>query len=170
MPEAYLGLGSNLGDREGYLQEAVRLLTARGARVNRLSPLYETEPWGVTDQPRFLNACCQIITGWGPLALLGLLKRIEQELGRVPTIRYGPRVLDLDILFYDDRQIATPRLEIPHPGVVERATVLVPLADIAPHLHHPTTGRTVREHLRDLGPTSDVAPYPPGLPPKLGPS
>jgi 2-amino-4-hydroxy-6-hydroxymethyldihydropteridine diphosphokinase len=164
VPEAYLGLGSNLGDREGYLREAVRLLTARGARVNHLSPLYETEPWGVTDQPRFLNACCQIITGWGPLALLGLLKRIEWELGRVPSIRYGPRILDLDILFYDDRQIVTPHLEIPHPGAIERATVLVPLADIAPHLRHPTTGRTVLEHLRDLGPTPDVAPFPPGLP------
>ncbi|MBN1399458.1 MAG: 2-amino-4-hydroxy-6-hydroxymethyldihydropteridine diphosphokinase [Anaerolineae bacterium] len=159
-----MGLGSNLGDREGQLRAAMRTLSARGAYVSQQSSLYETEPWGLIDQPRFLNACCQIITGFGPLHLLGLLKRIEQEMGRVPTVRYGPRTLDLDILFYADRQIMTSGLQIPHPGVLERATVLVPLADIAPHFRHPATGRTVLEHLHDLGPTPGVAPFPPGLP------
>ncbi len=164
MARAYIGLGANLGDRRAQIETALSAMEVRGIRLIAVSPLYETEPWGLTDQPRFLNAACAVETDLSPHALLDALQAIEQDMGRVRTVRYGPRPIDLDVLTYADLRIDTERLTIPHPGMLERATVLVPLADIAPGLVHPTTGRTIREHLADLGPTPDVAPYPPGLP------
>lgn len=164
MARAYIGLGANLGDRRAQIETALTAMEVRGIRLIAVSPLYETEPWGLIDQPRFLNAACAVETDLSPHALLDALQAIEQDMGRVRTVRYGPRPIDLDVLTYADLRIDTERLTIPHPGMLERATVLVPLADIAPGLVHPTTGRTIREHLADLGPTPDVAPYPPGLP------
>jgi len=160
---AYLGLGSNLGDREANIRRALELLPLRGARVLVASPLYETEPWGVLDQPRFLSAACVVHTSDMPHQLLRHLKEIERCLGRVPSVRYGPRPIDLDILLYGDLCIRTATLTIPHPGMLQRATVLVPLADIAPQVVHPITGLTIALHLRQLQPVSDIAPYPPGL-------
>ncbi|MBC7256034.1 MAG: 2-amino-4-hydroxy-6-hydroxymethyldihydropteridine diphosphokinase [Chloroflexi bacterium] len=162
MTAVYLGLGSNLGDREGNIRRAFQTLEELG-HLLKVSSLYETEPWGIVDQPRFLNAACALETGIPPQELLKRLKALEAALGRVPTVRYGPRVIDLDILLYGDLCLETPDLTIPHPGMLLRSTVLVPLAEIAPCLRHPRTGRTIAEHLRDLGPTPDVAPYPPGL-------
>ena len=159
----YLGLGANLGDRAANLFRALAALGARGILVRRVSPLYETEPWGLTEQPRFLNAACAVETTLAPAALLAALKGIERDLGRVETVRYGPRPIDLDILLYDALTIETPTLTIPHPGMLERATVLVPLADIAGVAVHPHTGRTIREHLAALGQVEGLAPYPPGL-------
>jgi 2-amino-4-hydroxy-6-hydroxymethyldihydropteridine diphosphokinase len=163
---AYIGLGSNLGNRRSQIEGALKAMAARDMRLVAVSPLYETEPWGLVDQPRFLNGACAIETDLSPHALLDALQAIEHSMGRVRAVRYGPRPIDLDILIYDDLRIDTPRLTIPHPGMLKRATVLMPLADIAPDLVHPVTGRTVRAHLADLGPTPDVAPFPPGLPPR----
>jgi len=165
MPRAYLGLGSNLGERVKAIHQACEHLERLGARVIALSPLYETEPWGIIDQPLFINAACAIEVPWSPLTLLHTLKSIERAMGRVPGPRYGPRPIDLDILLFDEQQIATPELVIPHPGMLERATVLVPLADIAPDIMHPLTGKTILEHLQMLGPIQGIAPYPPGLQP-----
>jgi 2-amino-4-hydroxy-6-hydroxymethyldihydropteridine diphosphokinase len=107
------------------------------------SPVYETEPWGVTDQPAFLNMVVKGKTLLAPVALLARLKHLEIELGRIPSMRYGPRQIDLDILFYADIILATPALNIPHPGLQERAFVLVPLADLAPDFVHPVLGKPI---------------------------
>jgi len=161
----YLGLGANLGDRAANLWNALALLHARhGVEVRAVSPLYETEPWGLTDQPRFLNAACAAETDLEPLALLDALKEVERTLGRVPTVRNGPRPIDLDILLYGEAVIRLPRLTIPHAAMLQRASVLVPLADIAPDLRHPVSGESVTQALARLGPLSGIAAWPPGLP------
>jgi 2-amino-4-hydroxy-6-hydroxymethyldihydropteridine diphosphokinase len=143
----YLALGSNLGDRAGQLRRTLGLLEP-ACSVTAVSPCYETEPAYVLDQPRFLNLVCRATTLLAPLALLHLLKRIEVQIGRTPGPRFGPRLVDLDILFYDDLILDTPELTIPHPRIAERAFVLVPLSDIAPELRHPMVGRDIAE-LRD---------------------
>jgi 2-amino-4-hydroxy-6-hydroxymethyldihydropteridine diphosphokinase len=137
---AYLGLGSNLGQREANLVQAVHFL-ARSPQVEvlRSSSIYETEPWGFIDQPRFLNAVVEITTSLQPVSLLELAKTIEGEVGREPTFRWGPRHIDIDILLYADGVIHqdNPDLQIPHARMTERAFVLVPLAELAPELLHP---------------------------------
>jgi 2-amino-4-hydroxy-6-hydroxymethyldihydropteridine diphosphokinase len=138
----YLALGSNLGDRRAHIAAAVARL-APDVVVERVSSLYETEPAYVLDQPRFLNAALRGRTALDPSALLALLKRIERELGRGAGVRYGPRVIDLDILLYGDRSIATEALTIPHPRMAERPFVLVPLAEIAPGLTPPGWATTL---------------------------
>lgn len=142
MTTAYLAIGSNLGDRVDNLRRAVAMLAPEVTLV-AASPLYETAPAYVVDQPRFVNGALKVETGLGPRALLTKLKDIEQAVGRQPGLRYGPRIVDLDILFLGDTVLADRDLEIPHPRLAERLFVLRPLADIAPSLVHPVLMRSV---------------------------
>jgi 2-amino-4-hydroxy-6-hydroxymethyldihydropteridine diphosphokinase len=145
----FIALGSNLGNRLENLQSA-RTRLSEQVRIIKDSQTYETPPWGIHDQPAFLNQVLQGSTTLSPLKLLDFLKQVEKEMGREKSIRFGPRLIDLDILLYDVRQINTPRLTIPHKRMCERAFVLVPLAEIAYNLSIPGTERTVEEHLRLL--------------------
>ena len=147
MPLAYLGLGSNMGDREANLKCALELLAGR-VWVEAVSSLYETEPVGYREQALFLNAVCRINTGLGPETLLAVAKQIEEWLGRQPSLLNAPRPIDIDILFYDDIAMAGPELTIPHPRLAERGFVLVPLAEEAPDFVHPSLGLEVRELAR----------------------
>ena len=132
----FLGLGANLGDRRATLQEAVRRIRARVADL-RVSSLYESQAWGVTDQPAFYNAVARGLTDLPPLELLDAMQSIEHELGRVRRERWGPRAIDIDILLYGSEEIAEPRLTVPHPYLTQRGFVLRPLADLAAGLTLP---------------------------------
>jgi len=142
--KVYLSLGSNVGDRKANLEKALRLLGQR-LQIEQVSSVYETEPVGYTEQPRFLNAVCRVETDIGPLQLLSLIKGIEASLGRVPSFPNAPRPIDVDILFYSDLVMETPELTIPHPRIKERAFVLIPLLEIAPDLLHPVTSESIRD-------------------------
>ena len=140
----YLALGSNLGDRLANLKQAIAALTPQ-MDVKAKSQVYETPPWGHEDQPTFLNQAVKAKTYLDPEPLLKHLKRLEVALGRKESFPNGPRLIDIDILFYDDVVLDTPLLTIPHPRLHERGFVLLPLMDIAPDLVHPLSNKTVRE-------------------------
>lgn len=144
MAIVYIGLGSNLGERKDNLERA-RFYLEKKMNLLKESSIYQTPPWGYLDQPEFFNQVVEAETKLPPLCLLKWLKRIEKVLGRTQTFRYGPRVVDLDILFYSDRIITRKDLQIPHPRLHERAFVLVPLAEIAPDLAHPVIGLSILE-------------------------
>lgn len=146
---AFIGLGGNLGDPRAAMRAALGVLDRDAAtRVARVSSLYRTPPWGRTDQPEFLNAVAELRTTLSPRALLGLCLSAETSLHRVRDERWGPRSIDLDILLYGDLDIDEEGLRVPHPRMLERAFVLVPLAEIAPDLA--TGGRAVADYLASL--------------------
>lgn len=148
MKLAYLGLGSNMGDREANLARARELLASDRVIIKRASSLYETAPRDVLDQPDFLNQVVEVETDLFPRQLLDRAKQIERKMGRVVVQIKGPRVIDVDILLYANAAVSAPGLDIPHPGIAERRFVLEPLAELAPGLRHPITKRTIRQMLK----------------------
>jgi 2-amino-4-hydroxy-6-hydroxymethyldihydropteridine diphosphokinase len=155
-------LGSNLDDRQGKIESALKALGDHPQlKVVRRSDLYESTPVGVTDQPLFLNAVAEISTELSPRALLDVLESVQRRLGRRRSQRWGPRCIDLDLLLYDERSVEEPELIVPHPELPHRAFVLVPLAQIAPQAVHPTSGRTIAQLLASLKDTTGVWLYRP---------
>jgi len=162
----FISIGSNLGERLDNCQRAVATLTAPGAGVGlvRVSPYYETEPWGRPDQGPFVNVVVEVETALAPQELLKRTREVEAALGRTRGERWGPRVIDLDIVFYGDYVMDEPGLVIPHPHAHERAFVLAPISDIAPEFVHPVLDKSVSELLRSLEDKGAVRRLVPGAP------
>lgn len=154
--QVFIALGTNIGDREANLCEARKALAPKVIIIKE-SPIYITPPWGYEDQPEFLNQVLEVQTKMRPGRLLAYLKRIEKKMGRMKTFRNGPRLIDLDILFYGQRVIERSKLCIPHPRLHERSFVLVPLKDIAPEFNHPVLNMTVETMLAKIN-TEGVRP------------
>ncbi len=150
MVEAIIALGSNVGDREANLKNALRALQDFG-QVTAVSSAYETEPMYLEDQAWFLNAVASLETKLAPRALLLAIRSVERAMGRKRDVRYGPRVIDLDILFYGALVVSEPDLQIPHPKMGERMFVLAPLAEIRPGLVHPVLGVPVSQLVVEIG-------------------
>lgn len=146
----YIGIGSNLGEKRDNCFRALEFLRDRGIIIKKISSFYETEPWGVKEQPKFINLAIEAETGFSPDELLFTLKDIENRIGRTKTLRWGPRIIDLDILFYGDEIIDTEDLRIPHRMLHERDFVLVPLDEISPDKIHPIFGKTIRQLKEEL--------------------
>ncbi len=145
----FLGLGANVGDKKKNLEEAIEKLREKIINI-KISKFYETNPWGFVSQDKFLNAAIQGKTFLTPLELLNFVKSIEKKVGRVERFKWGPREIDIDILFYDDLIYKDESLVIPHPFIQERKFVLDPLMDLDPDFVHPVTKKTIREILNEL--------------------
>ena len=141
----YLHTGSNLGDREGYLAEARKLIEERVGEITSASHLYQTEAWGMTDQPDFYNQALEVKTELVPDEVLFHIKKIEKDIGRKENKRWHERIIDIDILFFEDKKILTEKLKIPHPHCHERMFVLIPLMEIAGNFIHPELNLTIEE-------------------------
>lgn len=144
----FFSLGSNLGNRKYHLKRALRSLAESGVDIDKVSSVYETEPVGVTEQNKFLNMVAQGETKLSPRALIQVCKRIEKTLGRVKTFRFGPRIIDIDILIYNRIKMSSKELTLPHPRLELRNFVLTPFAEIAPRIKHPVKGKTINQLLR----------------------
>ncbi|NCO67173.1 MAG: 2-amino-4-hydroxy-6-hydroxymethyldihydropteridine diphosphokinase [Nitrospirae bacterium CG_4_10_14_0_8_um_filter_41_23] len=150
MSVVYIGIGSNLGNRQENCLRAIELLQEKGIIVTKRSSLYETEPWGVKDQPLFINMAIEIETGLKPEELLRMLKDTEREMGRKDSSKWGPRIIDLDILLFDNIVLNNKNLKIPHPLMHERDFVLRPLCEIAPDIKHPLLKLSIGDLLQQL--------------------
>ena len=150
MSVAYIGIGSNLGNRQENCLRAIELLQKKGIIVKKRSSLYETEPWGVKDQPLFLNMAIEAETKLNPEALLRILKDVEKEVGRKESTKWGPRIIDLDILLIDNIVLNKDNLKIPHPLMHKRDFVLLPLCEIAPDIKHPLLKLSIGDLLQQL--------------------
>jgi 2-amino-4-hydroxy-6-hydroxymethyldihydropteridine diphosphokinase len=151
MKTAYLGLGTNLGDREANLRQAAELLASDRLTVIRASSIYETAPRDVLDQPFFLNQVLEVQTDLFPRQLFERAKQVERKMGRVRSQPKGPRLIDVDILLYGDAVVHAEGLDIPHVAIAERRFVLEPLSELAPDLRHPVIKKTVRQLLNTVG-------------------
>ncbi|MBA4495796.1 2-amino-4-hydroxy-6-hydroxymethyldihydropteridine diphosphokinase [Paenactinomyces guangxiensis] len=159
MVTAYLGLGANLGDRLKQLRQAVEMLHhTAGISVIRISTVYETAPVGYLNQPPFYNLVIEVHTTLSPIALLATVNQVEKKLHRVREVRWGPRTIDIDILLYENRVIKQEDLQIPHPRMKERAFVLIPLRELAPHIEIPGSDQTLVDLIRQLPPDQEIRP------------
>ena len=157
----FLGFGTNLGDRKKNLDQALTIINNRpDLAVFRTSSIYETEPWGLTNQPKFLNMVAEIETSLPPCELLERIKKLEQYMGREAGPRFGPRLIDIDILLLEDQVVDDPDLKVSHIRLHERAFVLVPLAELAPELVHPVLGITISSLAKNVDGLSGVNPLP----------
>ncbi len=150
MSTVYIGIGSNLGDRFYNCKRAIDLLKESGIKIKKESSIYETEPWGVKEQPVFMNMAVETDTEIAPFELLRVLKNIEKKMGRKETFHWGPRIIDLDILLYDNLVINNEELNIPHKNMHERYFVLKPLSEIAGDIKHPVLKLNIRELLQRI--------------------
>lgn len=150
MHRVFLSIGSNLGQKDKNCYLAIDKLKENGLIITQVSPLYITEPWGYVSQPKFANIVVEALTEFEPLELLHLIKKIEKQMGRKKTFRYGPRVIDIDIIFFDDIVFNSDDLKIPHPEMHKRFFVLKPLCDIAPDVLHPVLKKSVKQLLEKL--------------------
>ncbi len=150
MNQVGLALGSNVGDRKDFLEKAIQHLKEDLLEEAKVSSFYETEPWGETDQPAFLNAVIIGKTDWTPSAILNYTGILEKQLGRTPSRKWGPREIDIDLLFFNEQVIQAFNLQVPHPGMAERTFVLEPLAEICPEWIHPIYKVNVAELLQRL--------------------
>ena len=151
MHKVFLGIGTNLGDKTKNIKDAYERIKAKGIKIIRKSPVYETKPYGpIREQSNFLNSVVEVETGDSPDGLLSKIIEIENEMGRTRDLRWGPRIIDIDILFYDDLVIKQENLKIPHLDIENRFFALRPLSDIAPDLIHPVFKRSAQEMLREF--------------------
>ena len=150
MTKAALAFGANVGNRLGNIKKALRILQSNGINIIKKSDVFETQPFGIENQPRFLNACAIIETSLEPLELLELVKKIEMEIGRITRERWGPREIDIDILFMGNIHIQSDKLTIPHKGIQERSFVLEPLCQISPEWIHPVLDQSAESLMQKL--------------------
>lgn len=150
MNRVYVAFGSNIGDKNKNIEKAIEMMNARGLNIIKISQIYKTEPYGYTNQPEFLNGVLEALTDLDAMDVLYTLLNIEKDLGRVREFKWGPRIIDLDILFFNDDVIDEKDLKVPHPDMQNREFVLKPLCEIAPNFMHPVLKKSVKDMLLEL--------------------